>query len=39
VAGDREADTQDVRPSWVLEILRLDARGPMTIRQLAASVG
>jgi len=32
-------DTQDVRPSWVLEILRLEARGPMTIRQLAATVG
>jgi DNA-binding MarR family transcriptional regulator len=32
-------DTVDVRPSWVLEVLRLDARGPMTIRQLSASVG
>ncbi len=32
-------DTADVRTSWVLEILRLDARGPMTIRQLSASVG
>jgi DNA-binding MarR family transcriptional regulator len=32
-------DTVGVRPSWVLEILRLDARGPMTIRQLAGSVG
>jgi DNA-binding MarR family transcriptional regulator len=32
-------DTVGVRPSWVLEILRLDARGPMTIRQLAASAG
>jgi DNA-binding MarR family transcriptional regulator len=33
------SDTADVRPSWVLEILRLDARGPMTIRQLSVSVG
>jgi DNA-binding MarR family transcriptional regulator len=32
-------DTAGVRPSWVLEILRLHARGPMTIRQLSASVG
>jgi DNA-binding MarR family transcriptional regulator len=32
-------DTVGVRPSWVLEILRLDARGPMTISQLSASVG
>lgn len=32
-------DTVEVRSSWVLEILRLDARGPMTIRQLSASVG
>lgn len=28
-----------VRPTWVYEILRLDARGPMTIRALADSVG
>jgi DNA-binding MarR family transcriptional regulator len=32
-------DADGIRPSWVLEILRLDARGPMTIRQLADSVG
>jgi DNA-binding MarR family transcriptional regulator len=32
-------DTVGVRTSWVLEILRLDAHGPMTIRQLSASVG
>jgi DNA-binding MarR family transcriptional regulator len=32
-------ETADVRPAWVLEILRLDANGPMTIRQLSASVG
>jgi DNA-binding MarR family transcriptional regulator len=36
---ERSADTSEVRPSWVLEILRLQAQGPMTIRQLAASVG
>ena len=30
---------EGVRPSWVMEILRLDAQGPMTIRQLADSVG
>jgi DNA-binding MarR family transcriptional regulator len=28
-----------VRPAWVFELLRLDARGPMTIRALADSVG
>jgi len=32
-------DARGVRPTWVLEILRLDARGPMTIRALADSVG
>jgi DNA-binding MarR family transcriptional regulator len=32
-------DTIGVRTSWILEILRLDARGPMTIRQLSTSVG
>src|SRR4051794_41960117 len=32
-------EAEGVRPSWVLEILRLDAQGPMTIRQLADSVG
>ena len=36
---DSSPATADVRTSWVLEILRLDARGPMTIRQLSASVG
>jgi len=30
---------EGVRPSWVFELLRLDAQGPMTIRQLADSVG
>jgi DNA-binding MarR family transcriptional regulator len=30
---------EGLRPSWVFEILRLDAQGPMTIRQLADSVG
>jgi DNA-binding MarR family transcriptional regulator len=29
----------DLKPSWVLEILRLHARGPMTITELARSVG
>jgi DNA-binding MarR family transcriptional regulator len=29
----------DLKPSWVLEILRLRARGPMTIAELARSVG
>jgi DNA-binding MarR family transcriptional regulator len=32
-------DAEGLRPSWVLEILRLDSQGPMTIRQLADSVG
>lgn len=32
-------DAGGVRPSWVMELLRLDARGPMTIRALADSVG
>jgi DNA-binding MarR family transcriptional regulator len=32
-------DAESLRPSWVFEILRLDAQGPMTIRQLADSVG
>lgn len=36
-AGDPDADR--VRPSWVLELLRLEAEGPMTIRELADSVG
>lgn len=29
---------QGVRPAWVFELLRLEARGPMTIRALADSV-
>jgi DNA-binding MarR family transcriptional regulator len=29
----------DLKPSWVLEILRLRVRGPMTIADLARSVG
>jgi len=32
-------DARGLRPSWVLELLRLNARGPMTIRALADSVG
>jgi DNA-binding MarR family transcriptional regulator len=27
----------DLKPSWVMELLRLDAHGPMTISELAAS--
>jgi len=30
---------EDLKPSWVLEIVRLQARGPMTIAELARSVG
>jgi DNA-binding MarR family transcriptional regulator len=30
---------EDLKPSWVLEIVRLRARGPMTIAELARSVG
>jgi DNA-binding MarR family transcriptional regulator len=33
-----EADLAGVKPSMVHELLRLDARGPMTITELAASV-
>jgi DNA-binding MarR family transcriptional regulator len=29
----------DLKPSWVLEVVRLHARGPMTIAELARSVG
>jgi DNA-binding MarR family transcriptional regulator len=29
----------DLKPSWVLEIIRLYVRGPMTIAELARSVG
>jgi DNA-binding MarR family transcriptional regulator len=34
-----ENGIDDLKPSWVLEILRLRARGPMTIAELARSVG
>jgi DNA-binding MarR family transcriptional regulator len=30
---------EDLNPSWVLEIVRLHVRGPMTIAELARSVG
>ena len=30
---------EDLKPSWVLEIVRLHVRGPMTIAELARSVG
>lgn len=30
---------EDLKPSWVLEIVRLHVRGPMTIADLARSVG
>jgi DNA-binding MarR family transcriptional regulator len=30
---------EDLKPAWVLEIVRLHARGPMTIAELARSVG
>ena len=33
-----DADVPDVKPSWVLELLRLHAQGPMTITELAESV-
>jgi DNA-binding MarR family transcriptional regulator len=36
---DEMPEAAGLRPSWVFEILRLDAQGPMTIRQLADSVG
>jgi DNA-binding MarR family transcriptional regulator len=29
----------DLKPAWVLEIIRLHVRGPMTIAELARSVG
>jgi DNA-binding MarR family transcriptional regulator len=34
-----ESGVPDLKPSWVLEIIRLRARGPMTITELARSVG
>ncbi|WP_232665328.1 HVO_A0114 family putative DNA-binding protein [Pseudonocardia sp. TRM90224] len=33
-----EAELPELKPSWVMELLRLHARGPMTIRELADSV-
>jgi DNA-binding MarR family transcriptional regulator len=33
-----EASIEGIKPSFVLELLRLQARGPMTITELAASV-
>jgi DNA-binding MarR family transcriptional regulator len=33
-----DAQVSSVKPSWVLELLRLHARGPMTITELAESV-
>jgi DNA-binding MarR family transcriptional regulator len=30
---------EDLKPTWVLEIVRLHTRGPMTIAELARSVG
>jgi DNA-binding MarR family transcriptional regulator len=34
-----ENGIEDLKPSWVLEIIRLYVRGPMTIADLARSVG
>jgi DNA-binding MarR family transcriptional regulator len=34
-----ENGIEDLKPSWVLEIIRLHVRGPMTIADLARSVG
>ena len=34
-----ENDMPGLKPNWVLEIVRLNARGPMTIAELARSVG
>ncbi|WP_329455045.1 MarR family winged helix-turn-helix transcriptional regulator [Streptomyces sp. NBC_01497] len=34
-----EARVEGIRPSYVMELLRLHARGPMTITELAESVG
>ena len=33
-----EAQISGLKPSWVMELLRLNARGPMTIAELAKSV-
>ncbi|MFC9690552.1 MarR family winged helix-turn-helix transcriptional regulator [Kribbella sp. NPDC056951] len=34
-----DRDIQGLKPSWVIELLRLHVRGPMTITELAESVG
>jgi DNA-binding MarR family transcriptional regulator len=34
-----ENGIEDLKPNWVLEIVRLHVRGPMTIADLARSVG
>ncbi|MCC3767386.1 MarR family transcriptional regulator [Streptomyces sp. UNOC14_S4] len=34
-----ERRIEGLKPSWVMELLRLHARGPMTITELAESVG
>src|SRR5579862_1273641 len=33
-----EAGIEGLKPSWVMELLRLHARGPMTLTELAESV-
>ncbi len=33
-----EAQVSELKPSWVMELLRLHAQGPMTIAELARSV-
>ncbi|MFJ9691556.1 MarR family winged helix-turn-helix transcriptional regulator [Kitasatospora sp. NPDC101183] len=38
-AEARTGDTADLKPSYVMELLRLHAAGPMTITELAESVG
>lgn len=35
----RTGETAGLKPSWVMELLRLHAAGPMTITELAESVG
>lgn len=34
-----EANVEGLKPSWVMELIRLHVRGTMTITELAASVG
>ncbi|MER5636625.1 MarR family transcriptional regulator [Kitasatospora sp. NPDC002227] len=34
-----ERQIEGLKPSWVMELLRLRAEGPMTIKELAESVG